>query len=103
MAQAANDIRRTILEWAAHSPRVAYIAPFNGGVFGPRRTRACPNAWPYLAGWLAGGRCLLVEIKTPSDRMRPQQEAMRARADETGALYVVARSVDDVIRAVEGR
>ncbi len=49
-----------------------------------------------------GGRFIGIEVKTPTGKLRPDQEAFRDMLQSLGATYVVARSVDDAVRAVEG-
>ncbi len=102
MAKAANTLERTILQAAAIHPRVGALYRFNGGVFGPRRVRACPNGWPDLAGWMRDGRALLVEVKAATDYAMPHQVEFLDEAKAAGAVAGIARSVDDFLKLVEG-
>lgn len=54
-----------------------------------------------ILGILQGGRFLAIETKTPAGRLRPEQIAFRRMVEGLGGLYVVARSVDDAVTAVE--
>jgi hypothetical protein len=55
-----------------------------------------------ILGILRGGRFLAIETKTPTGRLRPEQVAFRDMVTSLGGLYVVARSVEDAVLAVEG-
>ena len=52
---------------------------------------------PDLLGVLPGGRAMLIEVKTPTGRVSPEQEDFLARAREAGAVAFVARSPRDLI------
>lgn len=55
-----------------------------------------------ICGLLApSGRFLGIEVKAPGGRLRPDQEAWGAMVQRFGGLYVVARSVEDAVRAVD--
>jgi hypothetical protein len=53
-----------------------------------------------LSGLLAGGRRLEVECKSGRGRVRPEQKAFAEMVERFGGLYVLARSVEDVERAI---
>lgn len=55
-----------------------------------------------LTGILPGGRRLEIEVKSESGRQTPDQRNFQAMIERFGGLYVLARSVDDVQRAIEG-
>lgn len=52
---------------------------------------------PDVLGQLSDGRALAIEVKKPSGRVTPEQQAFIARAAENGGCAFVARSVDDVL------
>jgi len=54
-----------------------------------------------ILGILRGGRFLAIETKTPAGRLRPEQIAFRTMIVGHGGLYVLARSVEDAVNAVE--
>jgi hypothetical protein len=54
-----------------------------------------------ILGILKGGRFLAVETKVPGGRLRPEQLAFCHMLTSFGGLYIVARSVEDAVRAVE--
>ena len=54
-----------------------------------------------VLGIIQGGRFLAIETKTPAGRLRPEQIAFRAMVERRGGLYVVARSVNDAVSAVD--
>jgi hypothetical protein len=54
-----------------------------------------------LSGIVAGsGRRLEVEIKSATGRQSPEQVAFQAMIQRFGGIYVVARSIEDVERAL---
>lgn len=53
---------------------------------------------PDILGQLPDGRLLAIEVKRPSGRVRPEQQAFLDRATLGGAVAQVVRSVDDVHR-----
>ncbi len=91
-------------------PRVAWFERMNSGAgrlaYGDGRTSqfmrfgfaGCPD----IIGMLKGGRALYIEVKRPSGTVRPEQAAFIDLAARHGAAALVARSVDDVVRALEG-
>ena len=55
-----------------------------------------------LTGILPGGRRVEIEVKSPTGRQTPDQRAFQALIERFDGLYVLARSVDDVRRAIGG-
>ena len=53
-----------------------------------------------IGGVLSDGRCLQVETKTATGRLREAQVAWREMTISMGGLYVLARSPDEACRAV---
>ena len=53
-----------------------------------------------LTGILTGGRRLEIEVKSATGRQAPDQRAFQALVERFGGLYVLARSVEDVRRAI---
>jgi hypothetical protein len=47
------------------------------------------------------GRLLAIEVKGPHGKLSPAQEAFGVMVRRFGGLYVVARSVEDAVTAVE--
>ncbi len=47
-----------------------------------------------------GGRRLEIEIKTGSDRLRPEQATFKEMVVRAGGIYVEARSVEDAVDGV---
>lgn len=72
-----------------------------------------PNARPPIAvaglpgladasGVLLDGRAAFIEYKSPTGTLRPAQKTFQAVVEKRGALYVVARSGADVLKALDG-
>jgi len=69
---------------------------------GQRFIRSAPPGHPDLAGILApSGRAIYIEIKSATGRLSKQQARFRDMARAMGALYILARSVEDVSRALD--
>jgi hypothetical protein len=56
---------------------------------------------PDILGQLSDGRLLAVEVKSPSGRVSPDQQAFLNKARKNGAVALVARSVKDVWEALD--
>jgi hypothetical protein len=67
-----------------------------------RFVRFGPKGSPDIHGYLKDGRALFIEVKKPSGRVSPEQQAFIDRAARNHAVAFVARSVDDVFRVLEG-
>lgn len=53
---------------------------------------------PDIIGYQKGsGRFIGIEVKVGQDKESPHQEAFRKQAEHSGALHIVARTLDDVI------
>ena len=46
------------------------------------------------------GRLLCIEIKTASDRLRPEQVGFKANIERMGAIYLVVKSFDDYLQLI---
>lgn len=55
-----------------------------------------------LTGILPGGRRLEIEVKSDSGAQTPEQRAYQRLIERFDGVYVLARSVDDVWRAIGG-
>lgn len=51
---------------------------------------------------VANGRRVEIEVKSETGRLRPEQRAFQSRVTEAGALYLVARCLDDALIPVRG-
>jgi hypothetical protein len=94
------------LELAQRQGRVAWYARMNVGAGKLQRPNGQAGQWirfgfagqPDILGQLVDGRLLAVEVKRPSGRVRPEQEAFLARVLRHQGVAGVVRSVDDVER-----
>ena len=57
---------------------------------------------PDILGQLVDGRLLAIEVKKPSGTVSKEQAAFLQQATKHGALALVARSVDEVLAALNG-
>lgn len=104
------DVLSAIKTLLRTHPRVAWFERMNSGAgrlqYANSKTSqfmrfgfpGCPD----IIGQLKCGRALYVEVKRPSGRVGPEQAAFIEMAARHGAVALVARSVDDVVRALEG-
>jgi hypothetical protein len=60
--------------------------------------KGCPDILGYLR---PNGRLFGIEVKTRTGKQSPEQEACQRSFEEEGALYILARSVDDVLEALK--
>jgi len=91
-----NDILRTFA-----TRRDMRLWRANAGVarHGDRVVRYGIKGQADLPGILAGGRRLEIEIKATT-KQRPEQRAFGEMIQRFGGLYILARSVDDVTKAL---
>jgi hypothetical protein len=50
-----------------------------------------------ITGLIRGGRRLEVEVKGPTGRVSPEQEAFGALIVSLGGIYLIARTLDDAL------
>ena len=43
------------------------------------------------------GKCVLIEVKSKTGKLTPEQKTFLSNAEKSGAICIVARSLDDVI------
>lgn len=55
---------------------------------------------PDICGVSPDGRAIFVEVKIGKDKLSQYQEFFRAEAEKRGAVYIVARTIDDVIEKI---
>ena len=56
-----------------------------------------------ITGWIVGsGRRIEIEVKTPGGAQSQDQKNFQHLCDAHGVLYVLARSVDDAVSAIDG-
>ena len=61
---------------------------------------AVPAGWPDITGLLPDGRFIGVECKTPAGRQSPAQKDMEQKIRRRNGIYILARSIDDVEKAL---
>lgn len=84
--------------------RVAWVQRLNSGAGQLAFTDGTKSQWmrfswrgaPDLIGQLTDGRILCIEVKRPSGKLRPDQEAFLNVVRCQGGVAFVARSTDDV-------
>ena len=77
----------------------AWAFRVNAGVFGARHIRSVPVGTPDILGCLRG-RLFGIELKAPKGKLSEGQVSWHAQAQRAGALIVMARSVDDVVKGL---
>ena len=98
------DIQKAIMGFLRLHPKVVFVGRFNSGqaVEGNRRIwfNTCPG-FPDIHGLLDDGRALYVEVKRHNGVVTGDQKRFLERAAGAGAVAIVARSVDDVMAALQ--
>lgn len=97
------DVLRAVLATLEMHPRVAFVARMNSGVFQVegRFIKAGFKGCSDIMGMLKGGRLLAVECKSSKGKETDDQAAFGKRVADHGGLYIVARSVDDVMEGLK--
>lgn len=101
-------VLRAVLKALAYHPKVAWQERLNSGAgqlafSDGSRSQWIRFAWrgaPDVIGQLTDGRLLAIEVKAPSGRVRPEQQAFLDTVRKWGGCAFVARSVDDVVRGL---
>jgi hypothetical protein len=94
-----SEIQRSILDWLeAEGIWHRRLSLGAVKVKGARRRNPLIG-FPDIFGLLRSGtgRMFVIEVKTKTGRMRPEQETVRRELETQGALYILARSLDDVV------
>jgi len=65
------------------------------------RGSGMPAGWPDLVVLLPDGRFFGIEVKAEKGRQSKAQKLMQQQFEDLGHTYILARSVDDVIDAME--
>lgn len=81
-------------------PATATDASLHFGRDGKPRRKVTYTGWPDVTGCLPGGRLLAIELKSAQGRLRPEQARTIDVLRSAGALAFVARSIDEVERAL---
>jgi hypothetical protein len=63
---------------------------------GRQHLSGIPDGWPDITGVMPGGQFIGVEVKAPGGRQSLAQKIVQALIVETGGLYVLAFSIDDL-------
>jgi len=104
MKQAESFIRDAIVDYLSTRKGIFFdvirnSAPWTGKAFG-RLPKGCKNGTPDIIVLHFGGT-LLIEVKGPKGRLSPDQQSYLTAANKIkGVEYIIARSVDDVIRVI---
>jgi hypothetical protein len=78
---------------------VGKFRPLNGPQ--DRVITTAPPGTPDLLGVLGpNGRALAIEVKDAKGKQRPEQVAFQKAWEARGGLYILARSVDDVLSRI---
>lgn len=67
-----------------------------------RRVRFGIKGQADLSGILPGGVRLEIEVKGPRGRQTDEQRAFQGMIEHMGGVYVLARAIEDVERAIKG-
>ena len=77
---------------------VGKFRPLDGG---PRVIQSAPEGTPDLLGVISPGRAFAIEVKAPRGKQRDVQVAWQTAWEKRGGIYILARSLDDVYRALD--
>lgn len=73
------------------------VVRYSVGYDATNKVRYGNPGWPDLIGVLRSGRAFMVEVKTSTGRLRPEQEAFWRAARAWGVTGGVARSVPEAL------
>lgn len=96
-----KSIQNAILERIGSRPDVRLWRQNTGvGDFNGRKVRFGIPGAADLTGILKDGRRLEIEVKSPTGKQSKEQAAYQRMIERFGGVYVLARSVEDVERAL---
>lgn len=105
----ANDLISHLLIRVPQAFPTARVWRLNNGAFynpAGRLIRVGPKGLPDVDGWIGiDGRAvrLAIEVKVGRDKMSPEQESFKNALNAAGGIYVIARTVEDCIAALQAR
>lgn len=110
MKQTANDLTNEILDYLFRNRILAWRNNTTGlydprtGVFRPAHKRGISDILGIIPTNSSKtpvlGRFLAIEVKTPNDKLSPDQKRFLEEVNSFGGLSIVARSLDDVINSI---
>lgn len=65
-----------------------------------RVIQSAPNGTPDLLGVIKPGTALAIEVKSAKGAQRAEQIAFQKAWEARGGIYILARSVDDVLKRI---
>jgi hypothetical protein len=97
-----TDIQREIILYLRM--KKCFVVRLNNlGVFDPKRQafRASPNTTPGVSDLLLvdDGHAVFIEVKSAKGIQSENQKIFQQNAEKSGARYILARSVNDIIAA----
>lgn len=102
MPQGEGEVVKAILAKYQNHPAVRLWRVNTGAArIGSRFIRFGLRGQADIQGVIAGGRALFIECKTNTGRLRPEQVAFGKMVTSMGALFIVARCIEDVDREIE--
>lgn len=102
MAKSEAKIQWEIFERYGADPRLRIWRSNSGkakGASGQLVTYNFPGC-PDVSGFLRGGRAFFIEVKSATGKQSQAQKDFQAICERFGAVYVLARDVSDVERAI---
>lgn len=95
MGNEASKITKKVLEYCHKVGH--YVVPIaNSPYAGRRNTRK--KGIPDLLGITRVGNPLALEVKSESDKQRPEQKEFQEEWTRRGGIYLIVNSVDDLIK-----
>ncbi len=93
-----------VLRALRNHPQVAWCQRMNSGAFTTPEGQFVRFGWPGCSdviGQMRDGRLLAVEVKSPTGRLRPEQQQFLDLVNQAGGLAFVARNCAHVHRALD--
>ena len=100
MATPETDILNQILHYLVSRTDLYCWRNQTGGAYASNRRFlrfGCPGSADIL-GIQRSGKFIAIEVKAALGRQSPGQKAWQRRIETLGGIYILARSVDDVIK-----
>lgn len=104
-----TDIQRLILDYLSHRRLLGYfyrtnnipaVTKVNGEMHFRRLPKYAARGLPDITGVLSNGKACYIEVKAAKGKLSAAQVEFKERVESLGGVYVVARTLEDVVAAL---
>jgi len=101
MTNKEKDVQKAILKALEWLPGFYYRMNTGLASFGNRKVKFGMNGQADITGILPDGKRIEIEVKGPTGTQSPEQEIFQANIEKNNGIYILAYSVDDVLKKLK--